>query len=415
MPRPPQTNVISPTFYLDTITDSRGERRVMLSISYGQNRVRMATGVKVHPNHWNQNKHSVRSTHESAQELNTILTNIAATARRIYTAARAAGILLQPNALKERIQDELGGRTDKGVLDYYLRFNKQRESIKAVSTLKSHQSTIARLRGFAEHKRQSLEFQDFHETFFIEFTNYLVQEAKNTNNTIAGHIKNIRTFLRWCEEEQNITVPKAYRKQAVSPVRWEDVEHVALTLEELKNIENLDLQYNPRLANVRNMFLLGCYTGLRYSDLSRLDTTSLQDGAFIVRTEKTKEPLRVPITEPAKRIIERYPTLDFRHISSQKFNAYIKEICLRAGIDAMVTITHYSGSKKIESTKPKNEFVSSHTMRRTFVTCSKTLGIDDHTIMEVTGHKNMTNFKKYLKLTNSVVDTQLVTSQVFRE
>jgi integrase len=406
MPRPAHIHVITPTFYLDTQADPAGERRVMLSITYANNRVRMATGVKVHPNHWNQNKHSVRSTHDSANELNMVLSNILSTSRRIYTAASASGIMLTPKALKERIQDELAGRTDKGIMDYYLRFNTERESTKALSTIKSHQSTMSRLKQFTESKRQNLDFPDLTEQFFTEFVNYLIQQEHLTNNTIAGHLKNIRTFLRWCEDEQGITVPKAYRKNSAK-VQWEDVEHVALSLEELERLEQLDLSSNKRLANIRDMFLLGCFTGLRYSDLSRLDASSVSEGAFIIRTEKTKEPLRVPITEPAQQILDRNPDVDFRRISSQKFNAYIKEVCLRAGIETMVTITHYSGSRKIEDTKPKYEFVSSHTMRRTFVTCSKTLGIDDHTIMEVTGHKNMTNFKKYLKLTNSMVDEQL--------
>jgi hypothetical protein len=47
-------------------------------------------------------------------------------------------------------------------------------------------------------------------------------------------------------------------------------------------------------------------------------------------------------------------------------------------------------------------------MRRTFVTVSHSIGMDDHTIMKITGHKNYQNFKKYLKLTQITVQREAV-------
>lgn len=408
MSRHPNIYVVNPTFYLDSNEDAHGNRKVMLSVVFGNKRVRMVTGVKLHPRHWNPAKHRVRSTHDNAGDLNTVLSTIETTTRRIYTQATTSGASITPQALKERLEDALTGRTDRGLFDYYAKFMQSREATHKYSGQKSHQSTLARLKKFTESKRQRIDFSDLDADFFTAFLNFLITNEGLTNNTIASHLRRLTTFLHWCEDTQNVDVPKAYRmKEKSFKIAPTTVEHIALSIKELQRLENVDLSSNERLRNVRDMFLLGCFTGLRYSDLSRLRPDNIHEGSFRVRTEKTKDLLSIPITPPAQRILNRLSLLDFRHISNQKFNAYIKEVCLRAGMESLTTITRYSGAKKIEITRPKYECVSSHTMRRTFVTVSKMLGLDDHTVMAVTGHKSISDFRGYLKTENPVVAAQM--------
>jgi integrase len=62
----------------------------------------------------------------------------------------------------------------------------------------------------------------------------------------------------------------------------------------------------------------------------------------------------------------------------------------------------FSGSKKIIIKKPKYNFVTSHTARRTFVTLSLEKGIRAEVVMNITGHKEYQTFKKYIKITDTV-------------
>ena len=50
----------------------------------------------------------------------------------------------------------------------------------------------------------------------------------------------------------------------------EPVESIYLNLEELERIRGLDLTQKPSLERVRDLFLIGCYTGLRYSDFTNI-------------------------------------------------------------------------------------------------------------------------------------------------
>jgi len=49
-------------------------------------------------------------------------------------------------------------------------------------------------------------------------------------------------------------------------------EGIYLNKEELKAIEELDLSGNSSLEKVRDLFLIGCYIGLRHKDYSTLTT-----------------------------------------------------------------------------------------------------------------------------------------------
>ena len=91
-------------------------------------------------------------------------------------------------------------------------------------------------------------------------------------------------------------------------------------------------------------------------------------------------------------------------ISNQKTNEHLKELGKLEGIeiDEPIVLTKFRGTKEIQIKKPKYEFLSSHTARRTFVTLSLEKGMRPETVMSITGHKEYSTFKKYIKITNKV-------------
>ena len=58
----------------------------------------------------------------------------------------------------------------------------------------------------------------------------------------------------------------------------EETDAVYLSYEEIKKIYRLDLSARPDLISARNLFVLGCLTGLRFSDFSSLKPEDLQQG-----------------------------------------------------------------------------------------------------------------------------------------
>lgn len=66
----------------------------------------------------------------------------------------------------------------------------------------------------------------------------------------------------------------------------EDVEGVYLSWAELSKIYRLDLNQQPSLIKYRDLFIVGCLTGFRFSDYSALTPYHLKGGMLHVRQEK---------------------------------------------------------------------------------------------------------------------------------
>lgn len=304
---------------------------------------------------------------------------------------------------KEYISQKLdeilqGKKKDESFFGYFEQYLEVKSTHWERSTLESRKSTLRILKQFADETGYPMTFDDLNMTFYHRFMGYCF-DLQRANNTIAGYMRNIKAVLHWCRK-QGVQVNPDFTDFIVS---WDDSDQVALTIEELSLLVNLDVADNKRLENVRDLFLLGCYTALRISDLMRLRAENITHETIKVRVKKTSEILEIPLIEPAKAIIARYPLLNFRRITAQKFNDYIHEVCRMAGISDQTLLTLKSGTQTLERKGEKWEFVSSHAMRRTFVSIALELGLGESDIMKMTGHKSYKDFKKYNKRTTSAV------------
>lgn len=186
----------------------------------------------------------------------------------------------------------------------------------------------------------------------------------------------------------------------------EETDIIYLTETELFKILNLE-GLSKCLQQVRDNFCFACFTGLRFSDIAKIKRTNIKDDFIEIKTEKTRETLKIPLNQHAKNLLKKYESIQDERplpptITNQKTNEYLKELCEIAEIDEMVEIEKYSGSKKILIRKRKYNLVTSHTARRTFVTLSLEKGIRAEIVMNITGHKEYQTFKKYIKITDKV-------------
>lgn len=123
-------------------------------------------------------------------------------------------------------------------------------------------------------------------------------------------------------------------------VMEENVDAVYLNWEEISLIYHLDLSANPNLEKYRDLFVLGCLTGFRFSDYSDIKPEDVRGGMLHVNQTKTLQTVVVPLRKDARKIlIEKYK-LQMPQVSNPNFNCYIKEVVRLAGIDEMIKITH---------------------------------------------------------------------------
>jgi hypothetical protein len=118
---------------------------------------------------------------------------------------------------------------------------------------------------FCTFEGREYDFEDIDGAFYNRFVTFLINEKKYSVNTYGRGIKFFKTILYDAAIKgyyKNFTFMKALKGIT------EEADSIYLTETELETIYKKDFSGEPRLERVRDMFLIGCWTGLRYSDYS---------------------------------------------------------------------------------------------------------------------------------------------------
>ena len=164
--------------------------------------------------------------------------------------------------------------------------------------------------------------------------------------------------------------------------------------------EKVRQQIDPKshIEITRDLFIVACWTGLRFSDWSDLSNASLTEETMKVRTHKTDKTVVIPLHPMVKSILAKYKGKLPKSVDRSKTLHHIRKCAEIAGINELVTLTKVIGGKSITKTKPKYEYIMNHTARRTFSTLMYLKSVPIQSIMAITGHTTEENFLKYIKL-----------------
>ena len=270
-------------------------------------------------------------------------------------------------------------------------------------TIKSYVTTKSILADYQTHSRKPLDFGSIDMAFFNDFTKYLTLVKKQSINYIAKNIKVIKTVLNYATD-MGFNNNTAYRNTGFSSPT-EQTNSIYLTEYELKEIAGLDLSNDLPLDRVRDLFLVGCYTGLRFSDLSTLHPDNIKGGMITITQIKTGDPVVIPIHSVVSNILTKYEGNLPPALTNQKMNDALKTIAGKCkGLKMKVSITYTKAgkttAKATEDGKPteKWQFVTTHTARRSFATNQYLNKVPVITIQAITGHKTQAAFMKYIKV-----------------
>ncbi len=258
----------------------------------------------------------------------------------------------------------------------------------------------------------------------------VVKKLKTLEKKIAKlpsvNIENVD--IHWISAYSKLYLSKGYAESSVSKqtqlikriIRFADLNDLPIkrnifsyksstpsTISHYLNEDEIELLFNLRptnalLNNVRKLFLIGCHTGLRVSDLMRIQTFYIDDEMIELVVQKTKQSIIIPIPKRVLAFID-----EVSPISTHEFNWSLKLICEEAGISKKVRgyVQGKRNKRKIEY-REKYHFISSHCMRRSFCTNLYTK-IPTPVIMAISGHKTETNFLKYIKKPQRIFAEQL--------
>jgi integrase len=261
---------------------------------------------------------------------------------------------------------------------------------------REYEVTFKYVKDYATSKGTIIDFKDITIEFYDDFIKYL-QDEKLAVNTIGKKIQTLKTFLNAAKDE-NKNIYDVYKSKKFKKLS-EEAETISLDETELQKIYDQDFSNNPSLDRVRDLFLVGCWTGCRFSDISQITPENISGGFIRIKQLKTGNKVVIPLHPVVTAIINKYGGRLPETISNQKFNEYLKDIAETAKI---IEITHKAitkGGVKVSTAYKKHELVTTHTARRSFATNLYKSDFPTLSIMAITGHKTEEAFLKYIKVT----------------
>lgn len=272
------------------------------------------------------------------------------------------------------------------------------------------------------NKRELLTEKNYWKKFYQKFTEFLYKKGCY-DNYVGTNIKTIRVFFNWLKNDKDFNTGEFQR---LFYVRKEEIDIFVLSPEQLKFLihdKEFEQSLIPSLQRIKDVFVFGCTTGLRFSDIFLLTNKNFEqidtDWYLKLKSQKTKTYTKVKLPGYAVDIYKKYKkenskTTLFGTISLFNFNKSLKQIGVLAGFTMPVDVSREKqgkAKKMAANTDRQNRFcdkMSSHMMRRTAITTLLILGMPEHLVRKISGHSSASNsFNRYVHYAQSYMDNEI--------
>lgn len=404
---------------------------MVTSINHKQ--VKLATGVKIYPNQWNMKKQeayiSIRLT-ELDNINNTVVNNKIRELKdcfvefKEYLCDHPDEIENSVSLLKRYIyKDKMKKENDNDATAWLLREMAHKRNTE--STLNIYRGHIKGFEKFLKEKNiYPIAFKDINLALMKEYENYLFKEVVDAQNgktmktrTVGDKVHTLIGIIKWAEAYSLIDTKDAKLDRYTKPKSNEgDDNEIYLSEEDLQKMYDLPLTGVDE--EVRDLFVLQCWTGQRFSDINKLQNGILRDvenGKVLeIIQKKTIARVSIPLLPIALEILNKY---DYKlpSVSQRNMLTKIKEIGKKAGITELHQVVEQRGSDRTTYKIERYKLMGTHTARRSYISNMLKKGYDSHVLMKITGHKTESAFKTYAKLNSADAANTVLAKEANRE
>lgn len=281
----------------------------------------------------------------------------------------------------------------------------------SAKTIQHYRHALSYLRAFVTEKGYTmLSFARLDRDFYEQYVAFAYRKHLRLN-TIGNHLKILKALVR--SQPQDIQ-DLAWEFMRCEGLR-EETDAVVLTETELHWMAGFPLP-SQLLCRVRDLYIIMCWTGVRYSDLAQLTrdniiTDGKGDSYFSFRAAKTGRKSLVRILPEADAVLQRYD--EGRSLprvpSNTRFNRRLDQMLqLMAATPQLASLNDpitrtYTALRPdgtigyVRQTLPRWQLTRCHTARRTFATNMRLRGNDRDVICAATGHRTEAALSRYIK------------------
>lgn len=367
-----------------------GVAPIYLRITVNGERSEVTTGRSCEPSQWNAISGRGNGKKEEMKSFNAYLDNLQ---NKVFEAHRQL-TEKDETITAQRLRDQFQGKIEKQctLIDVFKDHNHKMETLVgsefSKGTAERYRTSLKHTVAFLQWKYNisDIDIRKVNHAFITEYDFYLRSVRKCANNSAVKYLKNFGKIIRICLSSGLLaTDPFQNYKNKVKKV-----DRVYLNEEEINQIANKPLA-SERLAQVRDVFLFCCYTGLAYVDVKNLKRGDIVTGIdgekwVSIKRQKTNVPSRIPLLPAASALLDQYQDnrmclntgLLLPVSSNQRMNSYLKEIADFCGIQKQITF---------------------HIARHTFATTVTLLnGIPIESVSKMLGHTNIQTTQHYAKI-----------------
>lgn len=275
----------------------------------------------------------------------------------------------------------------------------------------------------SHNKREFMAAKKYWQRFYRQFTIYLFQSCSYTDNYVSTSIRLLRAFFNWIKTETAIN-PGEYYKHFYA--NRDEIPIFTLSQSQLQFLifdKEFESQLSNPLKRIKDIFVVGCTTALRYSDLIALRQSNLQvfNGAVFLKTSSAKTSYNTSIKLP-QYCIDIIAKYKFRNkqllpvISLANFNVNLKKLFEKAGwtseVEKVRTRKGIKYTIKNNRTADKRfrfcDMASSHMMRRTAITTMLSSGVSELAVKRISGHSDSSHsFYRYVNYVQEMMDDEV--------
>lgn len=359
-----------------------------------------STNLKINPKDWSKENRLPRLKRGGDSYKNRKITDqLLALNDKLHQAIDTHGSSLTIGHLKEHFIEK-----KKEIIyleDFWNVFIEERIKMQEVGNKRilRYKVVLLKFMEFQNIKNEKYNLKKLNNDFYSSFISYLREEHNLYDNTLHSYFSVFKTLLLWIKKK-GYEINNDYKNFTIKKHETNDIH---LTEEELNLLEEAELTGAEERA--RDLFLVGAYTGQRFSDYSMFEKADVRQGAIVKKAKKTKITSFIPLHTKLKKLLDKYEW-KLPKISSQKFNVRIQQVCKKLEISDPIKKVSHMGKNKKEEITPKWRLVGSHTARRTYITLMSERGMADHQLMQVAGIKDVKTLLKYKKFNlNTLIET----------
>ena len=386
--------------------------------------VKLSTGVKIYPDHWNEKRQeayiSVRLS--EIDNINNTIVNKKITKLKEYFIEFKHYLCMHPDEIGESMkllkQHIYKDRMKKELQKPATFIMKQIIEAKtcAESSKKQYRSNIDKFERFLKENEIPNTWESMNLDTINRYQKQIIKEnplhPHNTlRNIIKGTIFNLLGIadkrldipFKWSDSNLNsfeFVKDKSNKELA-------DNKKVSLTEEQLnkfyKHIITGTERQIKKYTEIRDLFILQCLVGQRIGDMQKFfngdNEMDEEAGTISIIQQKTKARAIIPLLPLAKEIISKYENKELLYYKERKsiVNEALKEVAEQAGLDEPITYEENG----IKQTQPLYKLLHTHTARHTFITILCRKGIPKETVIIATGHEDTKMIDKVYSHLNS--------------